>query len=177
MRRAIITILLIILPSICLAEYPPINFYTDGIIQDGNAFSVVRTFDNAIVDMTGGLIETRLELHETSIFNVCGGSLSEWSDIAVLDYATLNFYNLQTTPSRIWTEGNNATINVYGKNFLYEQHSSDWWLRGNWANGEEFILNFRGPYTHDYVNLHEIPEPCTLAFLLLGVFGMAKKNR
>jgi hypothetical protein len=174
MKIKSIILLLLILPSVCLAEYPSIDFYTDGVIQDSNAYSGVSVFDNATVDMIGGFIQWRLLLYDTSTFNAYGGEVGGVGglpDIIVLEYSTLNLHYLQLSEyHRIWTEGDFARINVYGYNFEYVPYYSDWWLYGNWANNEAFCLQFRGPWTRDYVVLHEIPEPATL--LLIGLGGL-----
>jgi hypothetical protein len=115
-------------------------------------------------------------MFNNSKFNAYGGSM-ERAIISVSDSAILNLYNLVITPDSIYTQGSLATINVYGKNFIYEQYSSDWWLHGNWSNNEEFILKFRGPWTRDYVILHEIPEPSTIFLLIFGALGLSKKNK
>jgi hypothetical protein len=172
--RRYIAILLIILPSVCLADPvpPSIDFHIDGVIEDGNVFSDVRTFDNATVDMTGGEIHGFLQILNTSTFNAYGGSM-EMADVSVT--AALNLYYLQITPNRIWTQGSSAMINVYGKNFEYVPSSGDWLLNGNWANNEEFSLRLRGPDTRNYVFTHEIPEPGTLVMLFFGILGLKKK--
>lgn len=172
MKKKFITILLFVLSSNCLAfGADPIDFYTNASIVNGDAFGNVRTFNNITVDMTGGEILGVLQILDTSTFNANGGSIT--SDVSVS--SVLNFYYLQNEPQRIWTQGSAAVINVYGKNFQYEQYSSDWWLHGNWANGEDFILKFRGPDTHNSVILHEIPEPCTLALFLAGFYAIIRK--
>ena len=176
--RRYIAILLIILPSACLAEdYPPIDFHTDGIIQDGNAFSFVQVFDNATVNMTGGLIDIGgLWLYDSSVFNAYGGMINS-PYIQVTEQATFNLYYLELSEThRIWAQ-DSATINVYGKNFEYVPSSSDWLLNGNWANNEEFSLRLRGPDTRNYVFTYEIPEPGTFVLLIFGALGLLKKNR
>ena len=174
--RRYIQILLIILPTLCLAEeYPPIDFYTDGVIENGDAYSVVQTFNNATVDMIGGGIHNYLFMFNNSTFNANGGSFYELTDVSVSDFAVLNLFYLQTIPGRIWAQ-ESASIHIYGKNFLYEQHSSDWWLYGSWSNNDEFTLIFRGPDTRNHVVLHEIPEPVTLLLLSVGTILIRRKR-
>ena len=112
MRNIPIAILLIILPVVCLAEWPSIDFHTDGTIQDGNTFLSVQVFDNATVNMTGGLIGIGgLQLNDTSIFNAYGGN---WSGQFACYFgfrrqATFNLYYLQLPEwHRIWTEGDSS---------------------------------------------------------------------
>jgi hypothetical protein len=166
-----IAILLIVLPSICSAdEFPPsIDFHTNGIIEDGNVFGLVRTFDEAIVDMTGGIINS-LELYNNSTLNANGGKI-EGLDIVLFDSSTLNLYYLQETNNRL-NAYNTASINIYGKGFEYDDY---YHLRGYWANGDPFAFSIRTDYTYERITLFEIPEPCTFLLTIFGVLGFVKK--
>ena len=83
-----ILFLLFLVPTICQAT--TIDFYTDDTIEAGDIYSVVRTHNDATVDMTGGLIETYLELYDTSTFNAYGGTLDDGVDIRLFDSTTIN---------------------------------------------------------------------------------------
>jgi len=174
MRAKSIILLAFFLPSACLADWPPsIDFYTDGVIGPNDTYAVVRTFDIATVDMTGGLIKTYLELYDTSTFNAYGGMM-EGYDIVLYDSSTLNLRGLsQVGGNRLRASTTTANINVYGSGFEYDSS----WLTGYWASGESFAFHIRDDYTYACLHLHEIPEPSTLALLLLGVFAVVKRNR
>lgn len=171
MRTKSIILLAFILPSACLAE--SIDFYTDGIIQDGNTFNVVRLFDDATVNMTGGLIQSYLELYNTSTFNAYGGALSG-PDIVLFDSTTINLYHLQTSTfgNRICAYNTDAAIiNLYGYGFYFDGSM----LNGYWADGISFKLYIRDENTFSSLVFHEIPEPATLLFFILG-YGLLKKR-
>lgn len=169
MRMTVIEVLVILLFGVGAAEGTIIDFYEDGSIESGDVYGVVRTHNDAVVDMTGGLIETYLHLYDTSIFNACGGALSDSADIVLFDSTTIHLHGLQTS-----TLGNmisvdsteSATINVYGYGFYYVGDM----LNGYWVDGRSFSLYVRDEETMASLVFHEIPEPMT--FLLLGMGGL-----
>ena len=176
MRKKIpeIVILLLFMPVLCQAT--TIEFYTDGTIEDGDIYTGVDVYDNAVVDMTGGLIEACLWLWDTSTVNIYGGMLGDYGDIILSDFSSLHLHHLDVTEwHRIWTEGDNAKIHVYGYGFEYVQYYSNWLLSGYWADESMFTLYLRGPFTRPNTVLHVIPEPAT--FLLVGLGGLVLRKK
>jgi hypothetical protein len=149
------------------------DFYDDGVIIDGNIFSVVRTHNDSIVDMTGGQIETYLEMYDTSTFNAYGGILSSSGfDIVLFDSTVANFYNIQTSPLARLDVIDDGTINIYGYNFNYVGAT----LYGNWSNGNSFRFYIRTENTFNHLILYEIPEPMSIFFFGLTGLLIVKKR-
>jgi hypothetical protein len=185
MRNIPIVILLIILPSVCLAEFPPsIDFYTNGAIQDGNTFLNVRVFDNATVDMIGGNIKGGISLYNNSIFNAYDGAMADasqgWaSTIVLFDSSVINLYKLDggisygfpLTGIEAW--GANNQINFYGYGFQF----TGGMLSGYWEDGSQFSFMIRSnDATRGALVFHEIPEPATLFLLGIGGFLIRKRH-
>jgi len=182
LRIGAVGVIVLVWAVLCPAEWTPIDFTTDGVIEDGDTFTFVHIFSEASVDMTGGFIRDGLRLNDTSTFNAYGGTLGFesylFSQVEVLDSSVLNLYHWELPEYHlIWTQGDLAKIHVYGSDFLYEAHSSDWWLHGKWADGDPFTLMFRGPFTRPNVILHEIPEPGTILLLALGGVFLRRQSR
>ncbi len=170
MRAKSIILLAFFLPSACLAD--SIDFYTDGVIQDGNAYNVVRLFDDATVNMTGGVIMTYLELFNTSTFNAYGGSMGGASSIRLFDSSVVNLRKLEVGEAYGWPttiielagEGGTQQINFYGYGFYYDNYG----LNGYWSDGSKFIFGIRDAETQSALVFHEVPEPATLLLISLG---------
>lgn len=163
-----IMILLFLAPALCHATF--VDFYTDDTIT-GGVYDVVRTHDDATVDMTGGLIETYLELYDTSTFNANGGTLDDGVDIRLFNSTTINFYKIETSAlsNRIEAVGT-AEINIFGYGFNYVGNT----LNGYWQDETSFSLYIRNETTQSVINFYEIPEPTTC--LLLGIGGLLLKK-
>jgi hypothetical protein len=171
--------IMLALASVCLAEWPSIDFYTDGVIQDGNTFSVVRTFDDATIDMTGGIIGSRLEFYDTSIFNAYGGELGDGVRFTLFDSSILNLHKIDTFVAYGWPTnlieawGPSCEINFYGYGFGFEGDL----LHGYWADGSSFAFSIRGnEETQAALEFHEIPEPATISFITVALL-IIRKNR
>jgi len=177
LRMGAAGVIVLALASVCLAEWPSIDFYTDGVIQDGNTFSIVRTFDDATVDMTGGNIQGSLELYNTSIFNAVGGWMGDVSmgysaRITLFDTSVINLreleggtiYGVPNTLIEAYS-GSNAHINFYGYGFNFEGAI----LRGYWADGSEFAFAIRSNEdTQTALSFYIVPEPATFGILTIG---------
>jgi len=170
MRKMIVTILLVVLlMGTRQARAVNVDFYTDDTITEG-VYDVVRTHNDATVDMTGGLIETYLELYDTSTFNANGGALYDGVGIRLFDSTTINFYKIETSANRIEAVGT-AEINIFGYGFNYVGDI----LNGYWEDNMSFSLYIRNETTQSVINLHEVPEPTTC--LLLGMGGILLRKR
>jgi hypothetical protein len=89
MKTKIITIVTaaVILLGVSEALATSIAFYEDGVIQEGDVYAYVSVFNNATVDMTGGIVTEIFTAYDFSTVNVSGGVLNildSW------DSATLN---------------------------------------------------------------------------------------
>ena len=187
LRMGAVGVIVLGLASVCLAEFPPsIDFYTDGIIQDGNTFLNVRVFDDATVNMTGGNIKGDLELYNNSIFYAEGGAMADtsmgWSSrITLFDNSIINLYELDggvaygvpfthiEVPS-----GANSQINFYGYGFQFNGDI----LSGYWEDGSSFLFSIRSnSETREALIFHEIPEPATFGILILGAATLRPSRR
>jgi len=83
-----ILILVFLLPALCQAT--TVAFYTDGVIQEGDVYSYVYVYNNATVDMTGGVVTTVLVAYDSSTVNISGGILHQIGSSYESAASTLN---------------------------------------------------------------------------------------
>ena len=94
-------IVLLLVLNYTVSQGTIINFYDDGTIQDGNSLGNVYTWNYAVVDMTGGSIQS----------------------LDTLNFSTVNLYAGNITESAyIWNE---STLNMYGCNIGWSLEVSD----------------------------------------------------
>lgn len=207
------------------------DFYSDGVIEDGDTYNVVGIYDtppdHTTVDMTGGLVDSMgvydestlnvsggtvwsLYSFESSTANVFGGSIyglysydmsavyiSDNANVEILRARGSSVVDIANGLFDIASASEFGEVNIYGglvNDYLasdelgiinvygYGLGKSDvggiygngsvW---GEWANGNLFSIDFNGTETYSHVELHEIPEPCSM--FLLGVGGLLIKNR
>jgi hypothetical protein len=171
--KKIITIIaaMLLLTSALETQAGNIDFYDDGVIQEGDIFDNVDIWKTTTVDMTGGLVKWSMEVHDSGILNIYGGVI-DGADVIGVDSSTLNLWGGDFQRfHRIWVY-DLAIINVYGYGF--NRHDS-YWLDGHWVNGTPFSLYIRGDYSWERTILHEIPEPSS--GLLLGLGMLLLRNR
>jgi len=107
----IIIIAAVILLGVCNVQATTIAFYTDGVIQEGDEYVSVGVYNDATVDMTGGIVTFQLTSYESSIVNISGGILEA---IVCKDGSTLNLYgNMKAGGMSVSGSG---TVNVFGGN-------------------------------------------------------------
>jgi hypothetical protein len=151
------------------ANATTIDFYTDGTIQSGDNYDQVNIWDTAMVNMTGGDVTRWISVFDASTLLLSGGSIQDlqlsYSGIAVLTGG-----NITGTLSTAGT----SVVHIYGKNFNFTPNYSNGpgWITGDWADGSSFSIYYRNyePFPGTHLFLHEIPEPCTLGLVSLGVF-------
>jgi hypothetical protein len=98
--------MLFLSPALCRATI--VAFYTDGVIKDGDEYVSVGVYDNAIVNMTGGIVTFQLTSYESSVVNISGGILNA---IVCRDESTLSLYgNMEAVGVSVSGSG---TMNMY----------------------------------------------------------------
>ena len=167
---------------ICKSQATTIHFFTDGVIKEPDVYADVGIWNDATVDMTGGLVTNDLVLRDQSTLNLSGGTT--WS-IYAEDSSTVNMTggNLPgwVTAEWSWSGPNQALINIYGYSFNYAPDdgiADGGQLTGFWQDGTPFSMDFGdgpGSTYYDHVNLHVIPEPGTI--LLLGLGGVFLRRK
>jgi len=147
---------------ICLASLTNVGwavskvFYEDGVIQDGDDYTIVQVLNDAVVNMTGGLVTDALGTEDTSTLNIFGGyaarvGATEWSFInlydgmetgyiEILSSSTLNMYGGLTgvveigTTNPVHLRGGaitdyliaRSTVDIYGYDFSYDLYGGSY---------------------------------------------------
>jgi hypothetical protein len=106
-----ILILLFLSPALCQATI--VAFYTDGVIQDGDVYDYVSVYNDATVDMTGGIVTVQLGAYDSSTVNISGGVLhGVFTSAGASTASTLNLSgSMQADAVGIWGLG---TLNMLG---------------------------------------------------------------
>ncbi len=115
------------------------NFFTDGEINDGDVYSGVGIWNDATVDMYGGIVNGDIGVNDQSTFNLWGGSATEIYNgsvvniyggevvfhIRVGDASMVNIYGGSITGDiAVWQSG---TLNIYGGNLDLVSPSISFW--------------------------------------------------
>ena len=148
------------------AEATVIDFYDDGVIEDGDDYLKVSVYGTAMVDMGGGSVSI-LGLNDWSIVNIHDG----WIDALFAgDSSTVNLFGGVIDLYVQATEF--STVNIYGYGFEVTPSG----LTGYWLDGTEFDMRIRRAHLPDphYVL---IPEPGTLLLLSLGSLLFVRRKR
>jgi hypothetical protein len=78
---------------------------------------------------------------------------------------------------------NSAKIYVHGQNFQLpaNPYYHSVFLQGEWLNGTEFDIYFRGlpvPFENALgTNVFLVPEPCTISLVGFGIFLLNRKTK
>lgn len=80
-------------------------FYTDGTIQDGDVYDIVRVMNNATVDVFGGQVN-QLHALESGTVNLYAGS------VGYVSIQNTGVFNLQETLSSLVSMSHSGTFNV-----------------------------------------------------------------
>jgi len=64
------------------------NFYDDAVIQEGDVYDYVHVYNDAIIDITGGIV-TSLGAYDSSTINLSGGVLDS---LSATESSTMNLY-------------------------------------------------------------------------------------
>ena len=130
MREKIHTILMFLLLSPALCHATNIAFYTDGVIQEGDEYVSVGVYNNARVDMTGGIVTNQLTTYDYSTLNALGGLLEaivsvEFSTVnlsgvvriggmTVEESSAVNMFGGEVDSLKILKIGSSNPVNLYG---------------------------------------------------------------
>jgi hypothetical protein len=166
----VLVLLVIFTPVICKAT--PVDFHFDDTIT-GGVYDAIRVYDDATVDMTGGTIQTYLELYNTCTFNAKGGILEDGVDIRLFDTSTINLRNFDTGLGNRIEAVSGAEINIFGYGFNYIGDT----LNGYWENHDPFSLYIRDATTKSVITLTEVPEPASCLLLTIGGILLRKIKR
>jgi hypothetical protein len=149
-----------------------IDFYNNGSIVDGNNFDTVNIWNSATVNMTGGVISSAVNTHNTSVLNVSGGDL-RGIFIDLYDSSALSLSG--GLVSNAWIYPHYSTVDIYGRDLTWIV-DSERRLQGYWADGTYFKITFARIENANIV-LHEIPEPTTLMLMGAGLGILLKYSR
>lgn len=166
MKAEILLIVVVVLVGISEVKAVDIDFYEDGIIQEGNVYEFVTIHDtepfHTTVDMFGGFAHS-LTSYDSSTFNLNGGTIEL---LNVWDTSTANLYggavdlHLQSYDL--------AAVNMFVLDYnVQDLGEAGDIISGHWGDGSEFSIYLRGPVTYDRVTVNVIPEPAS--FCLLGL--------
>ena len=161
----------------CLQAAIDWDIYESLSISEGDYYSVrvyqsqIEPFEQTVVNLLNGSI-SRLSCFDNSIVNMYGGLIN--TSVGADDNSTLNLYGGDIVEAWV-TE--NATLNIYGYGFQTELIGSGahTLLTGFWLDGSEFSIMFRRSNTlPEQVNL--LPEPATLLLLCVGGLVLRKRK-
>ena len=160
-----------------------VDFHTDAVIQEGDAYDVVNVWDNANVVMLGGVVRN-VYTRDTSTLHIAGGEVI--SGVQSFDASSVQFaggmgggmYLSFTDWSVIHLTGGiqaahvsafvGSTVNIYGYGFSEEDRGGTVAITGFWGDGTPFTMTLRGPDTYSRVVFHVVPEPGTLGLIACG---------
>lgn len=151
--------MLFLSPALCHAT--TVAFYTDGVIQEGDEYRYVSVYNDATVDMTGGIVTKIFTAYDSSTVNISGGALNildsfdsstlnlsgnpQINDIEVYFSGTVNMLSGTVGSVEIHNIANlyggiisdyllaTSTVNIYGYGFEYAPLSGDY--RGGQLTG------------------------------------------
>ena len=173
-----------------------INFYSDATIHNGDSFDNVYVWNNAVVDINGGQIDS-LDMFNFSEVNLDAGDIAE--GIYVWNESTLNMYggniglSLEAADSGIVNlhggqindylyATDSSVVNIYGYNFNYDPDAggrNGGQLTGFWLDDTSFTIDILDNIAvdstyYDHVNL--VPEPGSLIMICGGCLFLRKRK-
>jgi hypothetical protein len=87
MKKKIIMIVVgMILMFLSAKGHAITNFYDDAVIQEGDVYDYVHVYNDAIIDISGGIV-TALGAYDSSTINLSGGVLDS---LSATEYSTIN---------------------------------------------------------------------------------------
>jgi len=155
------------------AQGTMIDFYQNGVIQDGDIYDRVTVWGDAIVVITGGQV-SQIVQNDSSEVTVIDVNGVWWFELG--DSSTANIYggdyNILYAPS------DNSSFHIYGYGFAVERPSDLWRVTGFWPDGAplEVLLRRADTYGDHYV-LHELPEPTSITLLASGILLQRRRRK
>lgn len=142
----------------------------------GSDIAWLYAYDDSIIDVNGAEVSW-LYGYDNSTINVSAGDIS-WLKLYSQSEANISYLD-----DLSWLLVNDdSVVNIYGTSFSY----SNGHLSGTWANGKTFsfwaleesglISGNIGDILPDNIVLHSVPEPSSLALLVLGL-GFLTRHR
>lgn len=192
-------------------------FYSDAVIQEGDYYgddwpNRVEIYDTppdtTTIDMTGGFVDwlitynssvlnlsdgvigSKLIAEESSVMNISGGTMS---DVSSNDSSTVNItggdinwlfagekVNIYSGNIGELYAGHGGEANIYGLNLFATDVGGSYgygYITGNWVGGAAFNIDLSNELAYSRLNLYEIPEPTTAVLLGLGGLALLRKRR
>jgi len=108
-QRVFVLVMLLVVFGLYLSEsQATMDFTSDGVIQEGDVYDNVAIWNDATVDMFGGIVSNDLGVNDQSTFNLWDGSVG---GIGALDSSTVNLFGgLASFLSTRY----DSTANIYG---------------------------------------------------------------
>jgi len=177
MKAKIFTVVVVIVLSVVIpARGLDVDFYEDGVIQNGDEYYYANVYNDAMVDVTGGFVYY-LHAYDTSTLNIFSGSDMRYLKLKDLSTAHLHGGLIE----HVLSLDDTGTAHFYGYDFHFDSlggSAGQGFLTGYWVDSSPFEINLHHWNQSNTYNLifHEIPEPSSLILFALGTFLLKRKQ-
>ena len=146
-----------------------IDIYEDTVITtDFYTNDYIRVFGAAKVDFYG-YTAGQIDFLDTSTGSIYEGTIG---GLGISDSAVAYLYGGTISVVTAF----NTTVHLYGQDIVIEPYyTTGLYIHGLWADNTPFsFIAYRAiPYNSQFV-IHDIPEPATIVFLMLGILCIRK---